>query len=365
MTKKTFYDVLQVSRNADPETIKAAYKSLVQRYHPDRNPDNPDAEKYLKEINRAYEVLFDPVKRAGYDAAFADDEDQTASHKDSSGFSSGAAQPENGANTKKAAPIDRSTTTAKKRSYIWMLDILPALAVAEFFKSLVATGFHGSPGAHSWAVFFSMLLGGGVGFPLSKYIRTKITQNMQNRRTAFIASLSVSLGLMLAIVTMTALLSKSTSHSVQNTAALPSLDLTEFGGKPPQLDLTEFAQPASPGTVNPYNDPNLGISTLPPSAVGNITTSDAEFSGQSSFKITLHNNNPDWVVTNLLIILSETRGEAGTVIPASITPPEGTVGTAFEMKKMIAPYDQSTIFLNLYPNKAYKLWLSDVKGYRH
>lgn len=72
MTKKTFYDVLQVSPNADQEIIKAAYRSLVQRFHPDKNPDNPDAEQYLKIINRAYEVLSDPVKREGYDAALKD-----------------------------------------------------------------------------------------------------------------------------------------------------------------------------------------------------------------------------------------------------------------------------------------------------
>lgn len=83
MTKRTFYDVLQVSRNADPETIKAAYKSLVQRFHPDKNPGNPNAEKNIKILTRAYEVLSDPVKRAGYDAALAEDDDQlnqTAGH---------------------------------------------------------------------------------------------------------------------------------------------------------------------------------------------------------------------------------------------------------------------------------------------
>lgn len=77
MTKKTYYDVLQVSPSADREIIMAAHSSLAQRYHPDKNPDNLDAEKYLKIINRAYEVLSDPVKREGYDAAVNDaDESQ-------------------------------------------------------------------------------------------------------------------------------------------------------------------------------------------------------------------------------------------------------------------------------------------------
>lgn len=75
MTKKNYYDVLQVSQNADPEIITAAYKSLVQRHHPDKNPNNPGAEKYLKIINRAYEVLSDPLKRAGYDAALVEDDE--------------------------------------------------------------------------------------------------------------------------------------------------------------------------------------------------------------------------------------------------------------------------------------------------
>ena len=82
MAKKTFYDVLQVSPGADPEIIKAAYRSLVQRYHPDKNAGNPDAEQYLKIINRAYEVLSDPVKRGGYDAALVEDVENQTSQAD-------------------------------------------------------------------------------------------------------------------------------------------------------------------------------------------------------------------------------------------------------------------------------------------
>lgn len=69
MSKKfrTHYDNLGVSRNAQSEVIKAAYKALAQKYHPDRNPNNPDAERIMKIINTAYQVLIDPVRRAEHD----------------------------------------------------------------------------------------------------------------------------------------------------------------------------------------------------------------------------------------------------------------------------------------------------------
>jgi curved DNA-binding protein CbpA len=66
--KKTLYDILEVSQNASPEVIKAAYKSLVQKYHPDKNPGIPDADKLFKLINHAYEILSNPVRRAAHDA---------------------------------------------------------------------------------------------------------------------------------------------------------------------------------------------------------------------------------------------------------------------------------------------------------
>jgi curved DNA-binding protein CbpA len=67
----THYDNLKVARNAPPEVIRAAYKSLSQKYHPDRNPDSPDAMRIIQIINSAYEVLSDPVKRAAHDAWIA------------------------------------------------------------------------------------------------------------------------------------------------------------------------------------------------------------------------------------------------------------------------------------------------------
>lgn len=64
---KDYYEVLGVDRSADDATIKKAYRKLAMKYHPDRNPDDKEAEEKFKEIGEAYEVLSDADKRAAYD----------------------------------------------------------------------------------------------------------------------------------------------------------------------------------------------------------------------------------------------------------------------------------------------------------
>lgn len=67
---QTLYDLLEVSPNASPEVIKAAYRQLALKYHPDKQARETDrrlAEERMKAINAAYETLIDPVRRADYD----------------------------------------------------------------------------------------------------------------------------------------------------------------------------------------------------------------------------------------------------------------------------------------------------------
>uniref|UniRef100_UPI0038CBFBAD molecular chaperone DnaJ n=1 Tax=Granulicella tundricola TaxID=940615 RepID=UPI0038CBFBAD len=67
MTKVDYYELLSVSKDADGQEIKTAYRKLAMQYHPDRNPDNPEAEAKFKECSEAYSVLSDAEKRAAYD----------------------------------------------------------------------------------------------------------------------------------------------------------------------------------------------------------------------------------------------------------------------------------------------------------
>jgi curved DNA-binding protein CbpA len=63
----THYDNLKVARDAPPEVIRAAYKSLSQKYHPDRNGGSASANRIIQIINASYDVLSDPAKRREHD----------------------------------------------------------------------------------------------------------------------------------------------------------------------------------------------------------------------------------------------------------------------------------------------------------
>jgi molecular chaperone DnaJ len=67
MSKRDYYEVLGVNRDASEDELKKSYRKLAMKYHPDRNPDSKEAEDKFKEAKEAYEILTDANKRAAYD----------------------------------------------------------------------------------------------------------------------------------------------------------------------------------------------------------------------------------------------------------------------------------------------------------
>lgn len=106
----THYDNLKVARNAPPEVIRAAYKTLSKKYHPDHNPNNPEAIRIIQLINVAYNVLSDPVKREEHDKWIESVEAQNASSRSGWGFS--------GVPPERTSPENhrRSASVSKRRS---------------------------------------------------------------------------------------------------------------------------------------------------------------------------------------------------------------------------------------------------------
>src|SRR5712671_2259535 len=67
MTKRDYYEVLEVTRTSTGEEIKKSYRKLAVKFHPDKNPGDHTAEDKFKELGEAYDVLSDESKRAAYD----------------------------------------------------------------------------------------------------------------------------------------------------------------------------------------------------------------------------------------------------------------------------------------------------------
>ena len=64
---RTHYDSLKVTEDAPPEVVRAAYRALSLKHHPDRSQDSPQAQRVMQTLNEAYAVLSDPARRADYD----------------------------------------------------------------------------------------------------------------------------------------------------------------------------------------------------------------------------------------------------------------------------------------------------------
>lgn len=119
----THYDNLKVTRNAPPEVIRAAYKTLCQKFHPDRNPGNESAKQTFLLIRTAYETLSDPQKRKLHDAWIA-----TAESKE---------KPESALPELKPKPGNRSSSNARatlvrKKKQVWHLAFWLLIALLIF-----------------------------------------------------------------------------------------------------------------------------------------------------------------------------------------------------------------------------------------
>ena len=89
MSKRDYYEVLGVSRDVDNKDLKRAYRKLAMKFHPDRNPDDADADNKFKEATEAYEILGDADKRAAYDRYGHAGVDPNAAGAGAGGFGGG------------------------------------------------------------------------------------------------------------------------------------------------------------------------------------------------------------------------------------------------------------------------------------
>jgi molecular chaperone DnaJ len=90
MSKRDYYEILGVEKNASEAELKKAFKRLAMKYHPDRNPDNTEAEEKFKEAKEAYDVLSDAQKRSAYDQFGHAGVDPAAGMGGAGGFGGGA-----------------------------------------------------------------------------------------------------------------------------------------------------------------------------------------------------------------------------------------------------------------------------------
>ena len=127
-----FYEVLGVSRDASPETIRSVYRRLAQIYHPDVNTDNEAGQARLAAINEAYATLSDPSRRAGYDARLRAGTPAAAPCAASPGSAAGTGGSPGGAPAAaRAATWPRQQPDQKSRACLWLvLGVAGAVAVA-------------------------------------------------------------------------------------------------------------------------------------------------------------------------------------------------------------------------------------------
>jgi TonB family protein len=138
----THYDNLKISRNAPPEVIRAAFKALSQRYHPDKN-SSPDATRIMKILNEAYEVLGDVERRRRYDTTLVDEAREearraSAEHRqgeahehpaDREPRDTGATASADSAFSEEHVSTASSSTRNKRYGWFWIIGIVFAIVI--------------------------------------------------------------------------------------------------------------------------------------------------------------------------------------------------------------------------------------------
>lgn len=125
----THYDNLKVARDAPSEVVRAAYKTLSQKYHPDRNPDNADAARIMAYLNEAYAVLSDPKRRKEHDEWIAREERSDPEAFQAKTESSRAPSPTYKPSRNFAIAFFRSTLRVVKGLAIWAFSYAAAIGI--------------------------------------------------------------------------------------------------------------------------------------------------------------------------------------------------------------------------------------------
>ena len=164
-TKRDYYDVLGISRDADAAAIKRAYRKLAKKYHPDSNPGDKTAEQMFKDVNEAYDVLSDPKKKKLYDqfghAAF----DETAGYGQGAGAGAGGFGGHTGLDP--SAPEMERIMSSILRAVTGMISSVICLEICLAAKEELA--------ALALAVPASMALAAEMDFPVLDFLTAATT----------------------------------------------------------------------------------------------------------------------------------------------------------------------------------------------
>ena len=124
------YETLEVSRNASTEVVRAAYKSLIQRYHPDKNPGNTAAAIRAQQVSVAYAVLSVPGSRAAYDEMLLETEKLSVNPKTHPPPPAGAGNPKSPSRRAEPVAAQRKTTVLEKKTedtsskFVWIIFVI-------------------------------------------------------------------------------------------------------------------------------------------------------------------------------------------------------------------------------------------------